>query len=1722
MPQLFTLPGPPGTANNFLAEYFLSSGEDYVVASTTSSYAAIARMFWADHNVTSFTNHGTLWNRSAENVTSILVGFNLPTVTNTGTMVAEATNGNAYGVSVASRGDLVSNSGSIYAIANGNAQAVEHWDPAARIQNSGLIVAYAPAASTGNAGGVGAATAVALFNGGDLQNDAGGSILAEGISATAVIYSRGSLLGDTLIANHGRIEALATGGAPSYGILAGGLEVETLNFVNSGLLRADIAWSSFSTDTMYGPRGSDRITNTSSGQIFGRVETGGGKDTLVNQGAIQGDIALGDENDVLDTSGGSIVGVIDLGWHDDQLNGSAGSDRATGNRGNDHLNGNGGNDLLLGGTGADFLIGGSGNDGLYGEGGSDHIISRGADVVRAGEQNDLVEAEDLSFALLAGDGGYDTLSFNVGAMKLDLKAALATGRLTGFENILLNADQAVLVRAGDAQTLGGGKLNFEGQGSSHIALVGAWSEAASITRDGATIRVFVLGSETVYAPFGLSISVGAAAPAGYSGLGSIASGAAALAPGGATGLALTDPVRTGTVALEHDLFIDDGEVFRADDANVLTATNHSIDALINNGVVALSTSTPYITSRAITGTIESISNSGSVSSIGSGGGFAYAIEVRGNLANTGEIICQAISGDAYAVTLTYLRGDKVFENSGVISAKSVTGMSHAINIGGGPQRPTAPIAENHGTIEAIGGSGTYAVRLNAGGTFVNSGSISASHGEGSAANDAVAVILLTTSPWATVNSFVNSGIVSGVVAIQSTAGRSEIINSGSISGSVRLGQLSDAIYNSGSISGNVALGAGSDLYRGTDATALIDVEGGLGADMLIGGAFADGLTGGEGNDLVAGGYGADQLFGGAGSDRFIFLSANDSIGSASDLIQDFETGIDRIDLSALATTSVNLATANGVTTITAQSASGTTVIRVAGSVNSSDIDVAPKGSTIIGTSNDDALLATVGVTRLNGGGGDDLLVGGLANDRLDGGAGTDTMVGGKGNDTYVINTPDDVVVERPGEGVDQVLLNGLNGDYEMAANVENATLMTAGQVRGNELDNVLVGSTGTDVLTGMDGDDILIGGLGADYLGGAQGADLYVYNDVLESTEAAQDRVALETGVDKIDLSALDVRSISWTHVRIPFELPYVTVTIATSTGTMTLRVTLPLGVTDLTMSDFILAPVGDVLGTDGDDNLAGGFGSDHLFGLSGNDTLTGKGGDDILEGGRGDDQINGGDGSDSASYITADYGVRVNLGLQTAQDTVGAGADWLVDVENLIGSAFDDVLRGDALGNSLDGGSGADRLDGLGGDDLLIGGAGDDLLLAGAGNDQLVGGAGYDRMYGGLGDDTYVVADADDYAYENAGEGRDRALASLDYQLRDNVEDLTLTGTAVIGKGNALYNVLVGNAVGNRLYGYEGDDALDGGAGDDYLLGAEGADTLTGGSGYDRMYGGTGDDRYIVSDLADYAYENAGEGTDRVVASINHQLRGNIEELELSGSGNTRGFGNELANLVLGNSGANLLYGRGGDDQLRGEAGNDILYGESGADALSGGSGLDRFYGGGGADLFAFSSGDFAGMSSGTADRIHDFNRLQADRLDFTAVDSNAQTNGDQAFSFIGSAAFNGVTGELRYQQISGNTYIQGDTDGDGKADFWVRLDGLHALSSGTSCCDWAPGRGLAIPATQVAPAGNFDSGSAPWRWGDLSGLMSAFDPNRTLALWETAALRSSYQKEFAAAAET
>lgn len=302
------------------------------------------------------------------------------------------------------------------------------------------------------------------------------------------------------------------------------------------------------------------------------------------------------------------------------------------------------------------------------------------------------------------------------------------------------------------------------------------------------------------------------------------------------------------------------------------------------------------------------------------------------------------------------------------------------------------------------------------------------------------------------------------------------------------------------------------------------------------------------------------------------------------------------------------------------------------------------------------------------------------------------------------------------------------------------------------------------------------------------------------------------------------------------------------------------------------------------------------------------------------------------------------------------------------------------------------------------LGGGGDDRIFGNPFNNVLDGGPGGDFMQGGAGNDSYYVGNAFDRVIENASEGNDTVYSTISYALGANLDNVRLLGSSKINAtGNARDNVLGGNS---------------------------GANVLDGEAGADTLWGGKGDDTYHLDNVDDLVSEQEGQGNDTVFSRVSFALPDNLETLRLLGSSSISASGNALNNVLAGNSAANTLNGG---------AGNDKLWGGDGADDL---------WGGRGADEFAFGHADFGGLTEGTAERIHDFSEAEGDTINLDMLDSNRLVAGNQGFTFIGSNAFHHVAGELRYEQLNGDTYVTGDTNGDGVADFLVLLDGSHSLA--------------------------------------------------------------------------
>jgi Ca2+-binding RTX toxin-like protein len=238
--------------------------------------------------------------------------------------------------------------------------------------------------------------------------------------------------------------------------------------------------------------------------------------------------------------------------------------------------------------------------------------------------------------------------------------------------------------------------------------------------------------------------------------------------------------------------------------------------------------------------------------------------------------------------------------------------------------------------------------------------------------------------------------------------------------------------------------------------------------------------------------------------------------------------------------------------------------------------------------------------------------------------------------------------------------------------------------------------------------------------------------------------------------------------------------------------------------------------GGSGADVVIGGTEDDFLFGDSGNDAVSGAGGKDRLDGGSGSDSFFGGSGPDVVDYSKSLAPVTATID-GSPDDGVAGEADNILDVENILGSSFDDVLVGSDGPNHIVGGAGNDTIDGISGNDtlegnngidVLVGSGGHDNLLGGAGNDNLTGSGGRDRMLGEDGDDTFNASDLEIDTVEG-GAGIDSVTGEGDDVLTD-VESAVLDGGPDLPNPGPLPAGLTKRGAGlSSLFGDEDDDLI-------------------------------------------------------------------------------------------------------------------------------------------------------------------------------------------------------------------------------------------------------------------------------------------------------------------------
>lgn len=536
-----------------------------------------------------------------------------------------------------------------------------------------------------------------------------------------------------------------------------------------------------------------------------------------------------------------------------------------------------------------------------------------------------------------------------------------------------------------------------------------------------------------------------------------------------------------------------------------------------------------------------------------------------------------------------------------------------------------------------------------------------------------------------------------------------------------------------------------------------------------------------------------------------------------------------------------------------------------------------------------------------------------------------------------------------------------------------------------------VSQGGTDVVSSGDGDDVIGAGVAFDALDRIDGGSGFDRLDLLGDYSAG------------VGLGSLTLRNVEDIVLGAGFDYK-----IISSDATVNIGATLIIDGSDLRAANTL--SVDGSAETDGQFQFTDGLGNDDLIGGSGNDSFLGiRRGSDIFRGNDGNDFFNMNGNLDSTDRIDG-------------------------------GPGFDEVrLRGDYSAGLVLGASTIKSVEAF-----EIGGNYDYKIIA---SDASFGPAQRISVQTLVAPGHHVEFDAS---------------AETD----TSFEFVSLAGRAIFS----------GGAQDDLFVLRDGDnDIVNGGGGADtfrFRFGFTVADRLNGGSGEDTLYLGEHPRSMLLTDQTIRGIETiilegndcAMTSTDATVAAGSHltvdgsSLRTGFR-LDFNGSAETDG-----RFVLIGSKWNDALYGGAMNDRLNGGLGSDTLIGGAGidtlqgganayADTLTGGLGHDNLYGGDGKhvgdtgdDRFVLQQIDDSTVAD--ADWIRDWNA--GDRIVVSAIDANTGLAGDQAFAFIGASAFS-AAGQLQTRTTAFNTIVRGDIDGDGAADFTVKLAGVQDLGAGS-----------------------------------------------------------------------
>ena len=620
--------------------------------------------------------------------------------------------------------------------------------------------------------------------------------------------------------------------------------------------------------------------------------------------------------------------------------------------------------------------------------------------------------------------------------------------------------------------------------------------------------------------------------------------------------------------------------------------------------------------------------------------------------------------------------------------------------------------------------------------------------------------------------------------------------------------------------------------------------------------------------------------------------------------------------------------------------------------------------------NANIILAGDGGATVYAGSQGDRISTGTGNDVIHGGAGNDNITTSSGNDSIDSGTGNNIIDGGDGEDLMTYATRNENISVDLGAtpNAFGQVTVTVGASQTDLIKNIedITTGGGTDTLLGDNNNNVLNGGGGNDFLMGRGGNDTLIGgggNDTVSYTYATN-------GVT-VDLQA---------------------------------------GTAVVTSSDHdTIQTVENIIGSDYNDTLLGDANVNNIQGGLGDDLLNGRTGNDVIDGGAGNNTI---------AFSNQTSGVTLtlqNAGNSTAT-SVGGDTITLSNIQNITGSAYNDVLTGNNVDNIIRSGGGNDTLDGgtgaadvlsyddqaaavtadLGAGTVVKSGGSDtfsnfDIFTATSYNDTIIGGALISVINGGAGTDTL--------SYQNTGGA-----------VTVNLVTQTTTG-ALTNTFTSIENV-TGGGGNDTLTGDSGNNVMSGGNGNDTIFASGGVDTLNGDAGTDTAnftplpglimaYLGTAS--LVVSDDPNNVVDpitglrvgvNPQTGLEQnpgpyyndysTLTGIETIVGSNFNDVFVSGTTNRTlsldgGAGTDWASFAtetnavtanlsstatgsfgtytfLNNSIENLVGGSG-NDILTGTSGDNLIYGNAGNDTFNPNGGNDTLFGGLGTDTATFNS---------------------------------------------------------------------------------------------------------------------------------------------------------------------